>query len=111
MLHGACAQAPKYSGQAPTLCTVMLGVAEAWGQGVRTCVTCDGAQEAQGRGVPLVLVDHPLAGRHRDGDGQADRLVELSPPRLNGHDGRHGHSVAQELGGQLGRDGLGLETK
>ena len=74
-------------------------------------VTCDGAQQPQCRGVPLVLVDHPLAGRHRDGDGQRDRLMELAPPGLNGHDGGHSHSVTQQLGGQLRRDGLGLQTE
>ena len=74
-------------------------------------VTCDGAQQPEGGGVPLVLVYHPLASRHRDGDSQTDRLVELASPGLNGHNRGHGHSVAQELGGQLGGDGLGLETE
>ena len=74
-------------------------------------VTCYGAQQPQGRGVPLVLVDHPLARRHRDGDGQRDRLVELASPGLNGHDRGHGHSVTQQLSGQLRRYGLGLQTE
>ena len=74
-------------------------------------VTCDGAQQPEGGGVPLVLVDHPLASRHRDGDSQTDRLVELASPGLNGHNRGHSHSVAQELGGQLGGDGLGLQTE
>ncbi len=30
-------------------------------------------------------------------------------PWLHGDDGGYGHPVAQELGGQLGRDGLGLD--
>ena len=82
--------------------------------GVRSAsdhVTCDGAQQPEGGGVPLVLVDHPLASRHRDWDGQTDRLVELASPGLNGHNRGHSHSVTQELGGQLGGDGLGLETE
>ena len=74
-------------------------------------VTCDRAEQPEGGGVPLVLVDHPLARRHRDGDGQADRLVELAPPGLNGHNRGHSHSVAQQLGGQLGGDRLGLQTE
>ena len=65
-------------------------------------VTCDRAEQPEGGGVPLVLVDHPLARRHRYRDGQTDRLVELAPPWLNGHNRGHGHSVAQQLGGQLG---------
>ena len=86
------------------------------GSGVRSGgqgpgVTCDRAEQPEGGGVPLVLVDHPLARRHRDGDGQADRLVELAPPGLNGHDRGHGDSVAQQLGGQLGGDRLGLQTE
>ena len=74
-------------------------------------VTCNGAEQAEGGGVPLVLVDHALASRHRDGDGQTDRLVELASPGLNSHNRGHGDSVAQELGGQLRGDGLGLETE
>lgn len=79
-----------------------MGVAR-WGG-----VTCDGAEEAEGGRVALVLVDHPLGGGHGHGDGEGDRLVELAPPGLDGDDGRHRHAVTQQLGRQLGGDRLGL---
>ena len=37
--------------------------------------------------------------------------MELASPGLNGDNRGHSHSVTQELGGQLGGDGLGLETE
>ena len=71
-------------------------------------VTCDGAEEAECGRVALVLVDHPLGGGHGHGDGEGDRLVELAPPGLDGHNGRHRHPVTKQLRRQLGGDGLGL---
>ena len=76
-------------------------------------ITCYGTQEAErvGRGAGGVVVQHALAGRLGQGDGQRDGFVELSPARLDGHDGRDGHAVAEQLRGQLGRDRLSLDKK
>ena len=71
--------------------------------------TCDRTEQSQCGSVPAVLVDHPLPSRHRDRDGEADRLVELPPAGLDGDDRRHRHSVTEQLGRQLGGDWLGLE--
>ena len=73
--------------------------------------TCDGTEQPQSGGVPIVLVDHPLRGRHRDWDGQSDRLMELSSAGLYGHDRGHGNPVTQQFCCQLGGDRLGLEIK
>ena len=45
--------------------------------------TCNGAEKAEGGRVVCggVLVDHALAGGHRNRYGQCYRFVELSPER------------------------------
>ena len=73
--------------------------------------TCNGTEQSQGGSFPVVLVDHALGGRHRDRDGQGDRLVELSSPGLYGDDGGHGYTVTVELRRQLGGNRVGLERK
>ena len=74
----------------------------------RVWLTGDAAEETEGGRVSAVLIDHAAGSRLRHGYRQRDRLVELPTPRLHRDDGRHGHSVAQQLHHQLRSDRLRL---
>ena len=68
--------------------------------------TCYTAQEPECGRVPAVTIDDPLVVR--DGDGDRDRLVELTATWLDGHYGADHHAVAQDLLDHLVADRLSL---
>lgn len=71
-----------------------------WSYSVLT-LTGDATQESQGRGVTTVVVDHALVCSLRLGYRQRNGFVELASPWFHCHDGRDGHSVAEQLRCQL----------
>ena len=96
----------------PNICLFTPTPSDAFSPTPLLCVlTRDGTEQPERarRWPGRVVIDHAFARGLRQRDGQADGLVELAPAGLHRHDGGHGHAVAEQLGGQLGVDGLGLE--
>ena len=85
----------------------------------------DAAQQAQRVGLVAVVavgvvvaaavisgcIDHALERRLGQRNGERDGLVELASTRLDGHDGRDGHPVAEHLHDEVVRNGHGLQRQ
>ena len=72
-------------------------------------LTCYRTEEPEGRGLSVVLIDHPLASCLGHWDCQGDRFVELPPPGFHCDYGGNGYTVAKELGRELRGYGVSLQ--